>query len=261
MNENNIIPNEDDLIDVRKLDDILLDILGESIYENTNSVNKRLELTETTDTIVKKALKKFYNTKQYGNSLLKYVTNLEDISKYKISSYRDKGFSINYSEVNPFQKLAIDEHLSYFRESGLNNKFNQPLRRVIYSNIFAGKSQKELIDELTNYVSKKDPVSRFVKQTAMMGADVYTSIIDQKITDKYIDDITGYIIVGSIIDSSSVQCKYCVKDLKRKIKKEDWEEVKKIALPNGLIEGTEFKNLPTNKLHWGCRHQFTPTID
>ena len=100
----------------------------------------------------------------------------------------------------------------------------------------------------------------YIKQVAIQGADAYTSIIDQKITDKYIDKVTGFIMTGSLIDSSSPQCKYCVKELDRLIKKEDWNKVKKIAQENGLIENTEFKDLPTNKLHWGCRHTFTPKL-
>jgi len=27
-----------------------------------------------------------------------------------------------------------------------------------------------------------------------------------------------------------------------------------------VIEGTTIDNLPVNKLHWGCRHSFTPVI-
>lgn len=260
MNPDKMI-SENDLFHVKNLDEILMEILGESISENVNIVNKRLELSDTTDTIVKKSLKKFYKTKEYGDSLTKYLTKIDDVSRQKLASYQKKGLLIKPSEVNPYQKLAIDEHLSYLNENGLNNRFNQPLRKIIYSNINAGKSQNELEAELKNFVSKKEALSKYIKQAAIQGADAYTSIIDQKITDKYIDDITGYTMVGSLIESSSPQCRYCVEKLKRKIKKEDWETIREIALQNGLIEGTEFKTLPTHKLHWGCRHQFTPIIE
>jgi protein-disulfide isomerase len=119
-----------------------------------------------------------------------------------------------------------------------------------------------LENKLKEYISggndKSGKLSRYVKQVAIQGADAYTSILDQKITDKYYDKITGYIVTGSLIETSSPQCKYCVKDLNRLITKDDFEEIKKRSV--GLIDGTTFKNLPTLKLHFGCRHTFTPKL-
>ncbi|CAA7196743.1 hypothetical protein [Chryseobacterium potabilaquae] len=255
---------EKELIDdkeVKKLENSLVALLIENISENINMVNRKLEFSNTTDSIVKKSLKKFYNTKVYRESLTKYLTKIEDISQLKRAAYQKKGLFIQSSEINPLQKLAIDEHLSYLNENGLNARFNQMLRKIIYSNIYAGRSQNQLEAELKNVISQKEALSKYIKQTLMQGADAYTSIIDQKITDKYIDNLTGYTMVGSLIESSSPQCRYCVEKLKRNIKKEDWKAVKEIASQNGLMEEAEFKNLPTHKLHYGCRHQFTPIIE
>jgi hypothetical protein len=169
---------------------------------------------------------------------------------------------IEKSAVSPSQKLAISEHLSYLEENGLNAKFNQPLRQLIYSNINTGISQAGLEDKLKAYITgdndQSGKLSSYVKQVAIQGADAYTSIIDQKITDKYIEKITGFIVSGSLIETSSPQCQYCVRELNRTITKDDWDEVVKRAV--GLIDGTTFENLPTNKLHWGCRHTFTPKL-
>ena len=44
------------------------------------------------------------------------------------------------------------------------------------------------------------------------------------------------------------------------IEREDWPKIKKIAVDNGLIPGTTWENLPLNKNHWGCRHEFTPVV-
>ena len=41
---------------------------------------------------------------------------------------------------------------------------------------------------------------------------------------------------------------------------EDWPKLEELAKEHGLIEGTTFETLPFNKLHWGCRHEFTPGI-
>lgn len=264
MTQDDTILSENDIIDEKeskKLESLLMKILIQNLSENVNTNNGKIQLSDTTDTIVKKSLKKFYNTKEYSESIIRYLTKIEDVSKLKLEIYRKKGLFINASEINPHQRLAIDEHLSYLNENGLNTRFNQPLRKIIYSNIYAGRSQNDLETQLKNYVTEKETLTKYIKQTAIQGADAYTAIIDQKITDKYIDRITGYTIVGSLIETSSPQCRYCVEKLKRKIKKDDWRTIKEIADQNGLIKGTEFKNLPTNKLHHGCRHTFTPEIE
>jgi ligand-binding SRPBCC domain-containing protein len=42
---------------------------------------------------------------------------------------------------------------------------------------------------------------------------------------------------------------------------ETWSKViEPLAKNNGLIEGATFKNLPFNRLHWNCRHEFSPTM-
>jgi len=257
LSENDILTENEG----KKLEILLMNILIKNISDNININNGKIQLSDTTDTIVKKSLKKFYNTKEYSESIIKYLTKIEDVSKLKLDIYRKKGLLINSSEINPAQKLAIEEHLSYLNENGLNSRFNQPLRKIIYSNIYAGSSQNELEAQLKNYVTGKEALTKYIKQTAIQGADAYTAIIDQKITDKYIGRVVGYTIVGSLIETSSPQCKYCVEKLKRKIKKDDWKTIQEIAAQNGLIKGTDFKNLPTNKLHWGCRHLFTPEIE
>lgn len=264
MTFDDVFPKENELIkneDLKAFDKFLYSILVKKISENIDVRQGRMELTDTTDSIVKKSIKELYRSKKYQGALEKYLTNIKDLSSNKIKLYGDKGFSVAASEINPFQKIAIEEHLSYLNENGLNSKFNQPLRKIIYSSVYAGKSQSELFNELKSYVSENNNLGRYIKNVAIQGADAYTSIIDQKITDKYVDRVKGYMMVGTLIETSSPQCKFCVKELKRKITKENFDQVYRIAAQNGLIEGTEFKDLPTNKLHWGCRHQFTPIIE
>lgn len=260
-----LIPNIENLIsekDIAILEKLLNQILNDNINYATDRINNNLVLNKTTGEVVKKSLKQFYASKQYQNSLAKYLINVKTFSDAKIEMYAKDGLQIEVSKINKFQKLAITEHLDYLTENGLNAKFNQPLRQIIYNNINSGISQTELENKLKQYISDgKDisgKLSSYIKQVAIQGADAYSSIIDQKITEKYIDKVTGFIVTGSLIESSSPQCKYCVKDLNRLIKKEDWETIKSKAV--GLIDGTTFENLPTLKLHWGCRHSFTPKI-
>jgi hypothetical protein len=260
-----LIPNIEDLIsdkEIKQLEALLNSILQSNVIDGTNRIGNKLELSKPTDEIVKKSLKEFYNSKQYKNSVAKYLINVRNLSDVKEKLYSKDGMTIDKASISESQKLAISEHLAYLEESGLNASFNQPLRQLIYSNIGQGISQSGLENKLKEYISggndKSGKLSRYVKQVAINGADAYTSILDQKITDKYYDKITGYIVTGSLIETSSPQCKYCVKDLNRLITKDDFEEIKKRSV--GLIEGTTFKNLPTLKLHFGCRHTFTPKL-
>jgi hypothetical protein len=70
----------------------------------------------------------------------------------------------------------------------------------------------------------------------------------------------GLLMVGSLIDVSSPQCRYVANELGGRIKRSDWPKLKSIAEKHGLMEGTTFDNLPKNKLHRQCRHEFVPII-
>jgi hypothetical protein len=68
-------------------------------------------------------------------------------------------------------------------------------------------------------------------------------------------------MTGSLIDNSSPQCRFAINELKGKITKENWNQVKDHATKRfPLIDGTTFENLPLNRLHWGCRHSFYPIM-
>lgn len=261
----NLIPEIKNLVsasDLKKLEQLLNSIVLSNVNEGTNRIGNNLELTKSTEEIVKKSLRSFYNSNQYRKSIAKYLLNIKTIGENKFDLYNKEGLAIEKSAVSPSQKLAITEHLSYLEENGLNAKFNQPLRQLIYSNINTGISQAGLEDKLRTYIAggndQSGKLSSYIKQVSIQGADAYTSVIDQKITDKYIDKITGFIVSGSLIETSSPQCQYCIRELNRTITKDDWDNVVKKSV--GLIEGTTFENLPTNKLHFGCRHAFVPKL-
>jgi hypothetical protein len=68
------------------------------------------------------------------------------------------------------------------------------------------------------------------------------------------------LMTGSLIETSSPQCRYAVNELNRRITEDNWPELKKIAEKHGLIDGTTLESLPLNLLHWGCKHGFYPII-
>lgn len=97
------------------------------------------------------------------------------------------------------------------------------------------------------------PVSQLVKRDASNSGAINTKILEQF-------NMNGLLMTGSLIDISSPQCKYVINELGGKITRESWPQIKAIAEKHGLIQGTTFDNLPTNKLHKKCRHDFYPIM-
>lgn len=246
-----------DKIDWKSIESSLASAIMEELDKNTNRIAGKIIPTDTTQSIVKKALKQFYSSKQYKSSLLKLVQNIGKKGGDYIGEYGKYNLRVN----KPLS-LAIDEHLSGLNESGLNERFNQPLRRIVLDNIRRGLGQNDIYKNLESYLKDdKTGFKKYGKNMAIQGASAYASIIDQSITDKYASEVKGFSIVGSLIETSEPQCRHHVK-LGRKL---SITQIKKEVLPLAIETGAKDKNfdilkLPTEKWHRGCRHQFIPII-
>ena len=237
------------------LDELLYVYLSSSLDNGVDVKDGKIQSSDNTQELVKRSLKGFYNSNQYRKSIALYLSNVTNLGKERESLYLKQSMSVG--GVTESQKRVIAEHLSYLNESGLNERFNQPLRKLIYQAIGQGKSLTQLKETLKSYTI--DPkVKTYFNQIAIQGADAYVSIVDQKITDKYFDRIKGYRMSGTIIETSSDQCIEAV-DLGRELTKKEWSELLK-KYKDKISEGTTVENLPTRKLHIGCRHSFTPYI-
>ena len=243
------------LNDFENSTEFLVSLVIKELQKSVDIKGGRIQPTELTQSIIKKSIRGFYNSNQYRNSLTKYLKNIENYDREKQAMYGKQGMSA--SNITEAQKLAISEHISYLNESGVNEKFNQPLRKIISQNIRLGKSLSEIKEQLSNFAEFKTNKQYFV-QTAQQGADAYASILDQKIMDKYKSRIKGLRIVGSIIETSSPQCIEAV-EMGRELTIEQWEKLLK-KYKNQIIDGTTVQNLSTYKLHHGCRHQFSPFL-
>lgn len=173
--------------------------------------------------------------------------------------------SVNGIKVPAFEiakNIVIDETVDKMLNNGLNQKFVQPLRNLIYQNVTGGLSLKDARTQIKEFISGGQDTSgklgQYIEQTAIQAVDAYSGAINTKLLETF--DYDGQLITGSLIDNSSPQCRYAIEKLGGKITRENWKEVKKIGDKNGLLEGTTFDNLPANKLHWGCRHSFFPII-
>lgn len=235
--------------------ELLVSLALKELSKSVDIKGGKIQPTDLTQSIVKKSIRSFYNSNQYRNSLSRYLKNIQDYDREKQAMYGKQNMSV--SNITNAQQIAITEYIGYLNEAGINERFNQPLRKAISQNIRLGKSLSEIKDELSKFAEFKTNKSYFT-QTAQQGADAYASIIDQKIMEKYRTKIKGLRIVGSIIETSSPQCVEAV-EMGRDLTIEQWEKLLK-KYKKQIIEGTTVENLATYKLHIGCRHQFTPYL-
>jgi hypothetical protein len=161
------------------------------------------------------------------------------------------------------KKIIIDETLNQMLDNGLNQHFVQPLRDLIYRNVTSGLNLKDAKVQIKEYIEGgKDTSGKlgsYIGQTAQQAVDSYSGVINMKILDNF--DMNGLLITGSLIDNSSPQCRFAIEELGGEITRENWPQVVAHATKRfPLIEGTDFDNLPLNRLHWGCRHSFFPII-
>ena len=160
------------------------------------------------------------------------------------------------------KKIATDEIIDQMLNNGLNQEFVVPLRDLVFENVSHGLSLKDARLKIKEFIKgggdTTGKLSRYIEQTAEQAVTAYSGIIGNKLMDTFNYD--GMLIVGSLIDNSSPQCRYCINELKGTIKRTDWPKVEKIAKENGLVKDTTFNDLPLNLLHWGCKHDFYPII-
>jgi hypothetical protein len=251
-------------IDYRRFEkDFLRELLQELdkslVVQNGNIVST----TKSSGRIVTDAIKNFYQTSAYKDSIMKLLRNIGTVGDAKMQVYKDTDMIIEKAAITPAQSVVVNEFLDELDSNGLNTRFNQTYRQLIYDSIRTNASQRDLELKLKDMVqSGKSParMANYIKNVAVQTADAYSSIIDKEIYSEYKDKVTHYRMVGSLIETSSPQCRYVVEQFNREVPIDRLDEVFDVARENGLIDGTTAENLPVNKLHWGCRHQFIPII-
>lgn len=209
------------------------------------------------------------NNKGYKEKLSEYLQDVRTIGENVKQFQADyNGFDIEKANLKPLQKTLVSNIIDQFTENGLNSYFAQPLKDGIYRNALAGMNQGEAKKYLEGYIlSGKDQsgkLSRYIEQTSIQAVSSYTGAINQKIAATF--QTTGFLIDGSIIDTSSPQCVKMVELAKTQggyLSNDQMEGIidyAKSLKNSGLVPGTNLDNLPVNLLHWGCRHSFSPTI-
>lgn len=204
----------------------------------------------------------FTELSDYQGMVSKYLKNFKPLGQLMQEFNADRGLDPKKANVGAAQEVVIGEIIDRYTENGLNKGFVQPMRELLFNNVAGGLNKKQALVQLEDYIkSGKDQsgkLSQYLEQTAQQGVDSYEGATNARIMQAY--TIDTQIMAGSLIKTSSPQCKYCINELGGLIDRSDWKYVSELARDNGLVEGTTFDNLPFNKLHWGCRHSFTPAV-
>lgn len=232
-----------------------LDTQGGRIVPNEAAL---LALSKFTDDY----LGAFTKSTAYKGAVSGYLKNFKDLGALMQEFQKSQGLDVKQARLGAVQEIVVNEVINRYSENGLNPGFVQPLREIMFNNITGGMSKVEAMDQLRGYIaSGKDAtgkLGRYLEQTAQQGVDSYTGAVNTRIMTTF--KIETYIMSGSLIATSSPQCRYAIEELGGIIDRKAWPKLEELALQDGLIEGTTFDNLPINKLHWGCRHEFTPVV-
>lgn len=251
----------------REIFDSSFDWLIDNLEIKRGEITVDEDLSRSMDEFVRAVVQIVNSNKVYTSKVTSFLSDLGDIQKNNIAFHATThNFNINTAGVREVQKTVVEEVINQYLDNGLNSHFAAPLRDGIFRNILAGANMRQVREVLRNYIIGDQDTSgklgQYLNQTAMMAVDSYQGAINQQLKATF--TFTGYIISGSIIHTSSKQCIYAVDHAEHGyLSFKDWETVLQIARENPrarLIEGTNIDNLPLNKLHWGCRHDFTPTI-
>lgn len=201
--------------------------------------------------------------KIYEGALTKFVKSLPELSQ-TMRRYQEAANGISWARafIAPTEKVIVNEIVDAYTDNGLNSQFVQPVRDLLYQNVVAGTNVREAKETLKQYITggkdKSGKLDRYLTQTAQQAVDSYTGAVNKKLMQTF--DYDYLQMSGSLIKTSSPQCRKGINSFEGVITREVWQELEDTAEKNGLIEGTTFENLPFNKLHWGCRHEFTPTM-
>ena len=258
----NIATDNFNIKDIEKL--LLNEILGNVRKGLNTSNNKVTGLTKSAGRMVSDSIRALYDTNQYKNSLASLLSDVQGLGVSKLGVYAGDGLNVAISDLSEAQSVAYDSLLDSLNESGLNQRFNQPIRQLIYQNVRDGSSQTMLEKAIRSFVltekGSKSELNRYINSVSIQSADAYSSAIDQEVYTRYRTRITDIRVVGSLIDTSSRQCRRAVLVYNREIPIDKLDEWIGYAKENGGAQTLNSDNLSSLKAHYGCRHQFVPVI-
>lgn len=251
---------------VPSLERLAYQLVVDFVDNNVDVRNGRLVYDETVlvalNDFVDRYLGAFTTSQAYTGAVGQYLKSFKDVGQLMQRFQATQGLDLKKADLGAVQEVVVNEIVNRYSENGLNPGFVQPMREILFNNVTGGMNKTEALAHLQEYIAGGKDTSgklhRYLEQTAQQGADSYTGAINTRIMQTF--QISTMVMSGSLIETSSPQCRYGIKELGGLIDRADWPDLKKLAEDNGLIAGTTFDNLSFNRLHWGCRHEFTPAV-
>lgn len=242
--------------------DILLKQIEETFDIKAGAIVSDKNFVKLLNKLTVSYLDVLQTTPKFTGPVSQFVKRLTPISE-AISDFQKSVNNIKVPAFESSKNIVIDETIDRMLNNGLNQKFVQPLRNLIYQNVTSGLSMKDARANIKDFIQggkdESGKLHSYIEQTAIQAVSAYSGAINMKILENF--DMDGLLITGSLIDNSSPQCRYAIEKLGGKITRENWPQVEEIGKKfNGWIEGTNFDNLPITTLHHGCRHNFFPII-
>lgn len=233
----------------------IFDIKAGKIVADKDFIKKLNQLTISVIDILQ-------STPKFSGHVSAFIKRMDNISN-AITSFQENINGIVVPDFELPKKIVIDETIDQFLGNGLNQNFVQPLRDLIYQNASpGGLSMTQARAKIKEYIlgnkDKSGKLDKYIEQTSIQAVSSYAGMINKKLMEQF--DYDGLLQTGSLIDTSSPQCKYVHNELNGILPRNKWEEFEKIAKKNGLIPGTTFDTLPLNLAHIGCRHGWYPII-
>lgn len=258
--------------DMTSIERMLIDNSFTWLTDNLDIKSGKFQVSENLNSLmndfVNSVLDMINGSKSYKNKISDYFTDINKIGK-NMEEFQKQENGIDFKKfgVNKVQKGVVKLTIDALTESGLNASFAQPLKDMVQLNVAAGITQKDAQKKITDFISsgkdKSGKLKNYVHNVSLQSVQLYEGAINAKLMQEF--EFTGFIMAGSLIETSSQQCRKALDESdKGYLTNDQMEGILKFAktLKNdgGLIEGTTLDNLPVNLLHWGCRHSFTPII-
>lgn len=242
--------------------DILLEAIENTFDIKAGQIEAGKDFIKQLNKLTVEVLDLLQQEPKFTGPVSGFVKKLYGVSD-AITDFQKDVNGIKVPALTTEKKIVIDEAIDKMLDNGLNQKFVQPLRDLIYQNVTGGLSLSDAKATLKRYIiggsDASGKLGQYLEQTAIQATDAYSGIINKKLLEVF--DYDGLLMTGSLIDNSSPQCRYAIEKLNGKITRENWKEIEAIGKKqSGWIEGTNFDNVALNKLHWGCRHNFFPII-
>lgn len=241
--------------------DILLTAIEDTFDISQGKIQDGKNFVKQLNKLTSDLLDLYQSSPKFTGPVSQFIKRLPAISD-EITKFQKQLNGIEVPAFETAKNIVIDEVVNQMLNNGLNQHFVVPLRDLIYQNVTSGLSLKDAKVQIKEFINggkdKSGKLQRYIEQTSIQAVDSYAGAINQKILERF--DMNGLLMTGSLIDNSSPQCRFGIKELNGNITRENWPQLKDIAEKHGLIAGTNFDNLPLNKLHYSCRHSFYPLI-